>query len=172
MHNGRVIICRVWKMKKCDCRDFDWRGCCRYAARTAQWASYSMGVLKNRINSAQCTMGELLYVGYEKWKKSDCPDLDWKGFNLFILRYAVRTAQWADYSMGVSKKRPSVLVLELKMSVLRIINLYFYRTSSQQIKVTSGPFLVSRTGAMGWTKHQFWVLEDPTEPKLRLQQEW
>ena len=82
-------------------------------------------------------------------KKSDCLDLDWKGFNLFILRYAVRTAQWADYSMGVSKKRPSVLVLELKMSVLRIINLYFYRTSSQQIKVTSGPFLVSRTGAMG-----------------------
>ena len=39
-----------------------------------------------------------------------------------------------------------VLVLVL---VLRIINLYFYRTSSQQIVVPSGPFLVSRTGAMG-----------------------
>ena len=38
-----------------------------------------------------------------------------------------------------------VLVLVL---VLRIINLYFYRTSSQQVGVPSGPFLVSRTGAV------------------------
>ena len=37
-----------------------------------------------------------------------------------------------------------VLVLELEMSALRFINLYFYRTSSQQIGVPSGPFLVSR----------------------------
>ena len=38
------------------------------------------------------------------------------------------------------------LVLEFEMSVLKIINLYFYRTSSQQIEVPSGPFLISRIG--------------------------
>ena len=37
------------------------------------------------------------------------------------------------------KSRPSVLVLELEMSVLRIVNLLFYRTSSQQqIEVPKG----------------------------------
>ena len=33
------------------------------------------------------------------------------------------------------KSRPSVLVLELEMAVLRIVNLYFYRTSLQRIGV-------------------------------------
>ena len=33
---------------------------------------------------------------------------------------------------------PSVLVLELEMSVLRIVNLYFYKTSSIQIGVPKG----------------------------------
>ena len=33
------------------------------------------------------------------------------------------------------KSRPSVLVLELEISALRFVNLDFYRTSSQQIKV-------------------------------------
>ena len=31
---------------------------------------------------------------------------------------------------------------------IRTIDLYFYRTSSQQIGVPSGPFLVSKTGAV------------------------
>ena len=41
-----------------------------------------------------------------------------------------------------------VLVLVLEMSVLRVVNLYFYRTSSQGIGVPSGPFLVSIIGAI------------------------
>ena len=38
--------------------------------------------------------------------------------------------------------------LELEMSVLRITNLYFYRTSLQQIGVPRGPFLISGSGAV------------------------
>ena len=81
-----------------------WKGSClfilRYTARTAQWASYRIGVLKNRVNAAQCTMSELL-EGMKKGKKTDCLDFDWKGSCLFILRYNARTAQWTSYSIGV-----------------------------------------------------------------------
>ena len=51
------------------------------------------------------------------------------------------------------------LVLELEMSVLRIVNLLFYRTSSQWIGVPKGQKtvrrlvsrLVSKTGTVGWS---------------------
>ena len=50
-------------------------------------------------------------------------------------------SQWVK--LDKSKSRPSVLVLEFEMSFLRIVNIYFYRTSSQQFGVPSGPFLIN-----------------------------
>ena len=66
------------------------------------------------------------------------------------------------FSLGMYYKSwPSILVLELEMSVLRIINLLFYKTSLQPIGVPKGQIkivrrlarhLVSKTGAVGWTE--------------------
>ena len=42
-----------------------------------------------------------------------------------------------------TSSRPSVLVLDLEMSVFRIAILYFYRTSLLRIEVSSGPFLLN-----------------------------
>ena len=42
--------------------------------------------------------------------------------------------------------------MDLEMSVLTVVNIKLYWTSLQQIGVSSGPVLKSRSGAVGWTK--------------------
>ena len=76
-----------------------------------------------------------------------CPNCNHHQSTLW--QYWLSGFQKRDANKTDQKYKSLVLVLELEMSVLKIVNLYFYRTSSQGIGVPSGPFLVGRTGAVG-----------------------